>query len=94
MRNSKLKKQDKIRKNNDLKKNGRTSRQVSLKKMKEDVSNYLIHHPEYKFPPTFSIDLKYFHMHRMIANKNKKLRMEAEARKLEEELNNIEKELK
>ena len=85
MRDSKSKKQDKIRKNDDLKKNGRTSRQVKLKKMKEAISNYLIHHPEYKFPPTFSIDLKYSHMHKMTADENRKLREEAERLELEKE---------
>ena len=61
MRDNKLNKQRRHRKNEELKKNGRTSRQVSLKKMKEAISNYLIQYPKYKFPPTFNIDLKYFH---------------------------------
>ena len=92
MRDNKSNKQNKQRKNAELSKTGRTSRQVKLKKMKEAISNYLIHNPNYKFPPTFSIDLKYSHMHKMIADKNKKLRMEEEARRLQEELNNKEKE--
>ena len=83
MRNNKSNKQNKQRKNAELSKTGRTSRQIKLKKMKEAISNYLIHHPKYKFPPTFNIDLKYSHMHKMTADKNRKLR--EKARRLQEE---------
>ena len=85
MRDNKLNKQRRHRKNEELKKDGRTSRQISLKKMKEAISNYLIQYPKYKFPPTFNIDLKYFHMNRMIDDENKRLREEAEALKIKQE---------
>ena len=90
---AKIRKSERISKNDELKKNGRTGRQVKIRKMKQAIKDYLIQNPGFKFPPTFSIDLKYYHMHRLIASENKRLREEAEARRLEEEKSKAIKEL-
>ena len=93
---TKMRKSRRLEKNAELKKNGRTARQVKVKRMKQAIKDYLIQHPKYKFPPTFNIDLKYFHMHRMIADENKRLRKESEALRIkqehEEEIRKLEKE--
>ena len=90
---AKMHKTERLKKDAELRKNGRTERQVKIRKMKQAIKDYLIQNPGFKFPPTFSIDLKYYHMHRLIANENKRLREEAEARRLEEEKSKAMKEL-
>ena len=100
---AKMHKIERLKKNAELKKNGRTAQQVKVKKMKKALKEYT-KKTGYKFIPIvpgivhtvtdeFQTRTDYTHMHRMIADENKRLREEAEARRLEEEKSKAIKEL-
>ena len=103
---AKIRKSERIRKNAELKKNGRTAQQVKVKKMKKALKEYT-KKTGYKFIPIvpgivhtvtdeFQTRTDYTHMHRMIADENKRLRKESESLRIkqehEEEIRKLEKE--
>jgi len=103
---TKMRKSQRLEKNAELKKNGRTAQQVKVKKMKKALKEYT-KKTGYKFIPIvpgivhtvtdeFQTRTDYTYMHRMIADENKRLRKESEALRIkqehEEEIRKLEKE--